>query len=180
MSCRKSQGRHFRHSSLNAIIHQSLSSASAPSRLESPGVFQSDGRDLIDGMSTIPWSSGGLLVCDATCSDTFAYSNLSAAVTEAGLITLQAEKLKNIKYSHLDSAYKFVLVAVETFYSFNYQTKAFFLWKELGHHLRPVTWDENSHQYFCAKKISVTVQRRNTASVVGSLPWASKMDDVDI
>ena len=32
LSCRKSQGRHFRHSSLNDIIHRSLSSASVPSR----------------------------------------------------------------------------------------------------------------------------------------------------
>ena len=47
-------------------------------------------------MSTIPWPSGRLLVWDATCSDTFAYSNLSAAVTEASAVALQAEKLKII------------------------------------------------------------------------------------
>ena len=103
LSCRKSQGRHFCHPSINDIIHQSLSSASVPFRLEPPGIFLSDGKTP-DGMSIISWSCGRLLVWDATCSDTFAYSNLSAAVTEAGAVALQAEKLKNNKYSHLDSA----------------------------------------------------------------------------
>ena len=54
-------------------------------------------------MFIIPWSSGRLLVWDATCSATFAYSNLSAAVTMAGAVALQAEKLKNKKCSHLIS-----------------------------------------------------------------------------
>ena len=107
-------------------------------------------------MSIIPWSSGRLLVWDATCSDTFAYFNLSAAVIEAGAVALQTEKLKNNKYSHLDSAYKFVPVAVETCGFFGPQTKAFFL-KELDHCLRSVTLDENSYQYLL-QKISVAVQ----------------------
>ena len=130
LSCRKGQGKHFRHGLMNNIIHWSLSSASVPSRLEPPGVSQSDGKRPV-GMSIIPWSSGMLLVWDANCSDTLAYSNLPAAVTEAGAITLQAERLKNNKYSHLDSAYIFVPVAVETCSSFRPQTKGFF--KELGH-----------------------------------------------
>ena len=64
--------------------------------------------------------------------------------------------LKNNKYSHQYSAYIFVPVAVETCGSFGPQTKAFL--KELGHHLRSVTSDVNSHQYLL-QKISVAVQR---------------------
>ena len=56
------------------------------------------------------------------------------------------------------------------------QTKAF---KELGHRLTSVTLDDSLHQYLL-QKISVAVQWGNAASVVGSLPWASKMDDVEI
>ena len=125
LNCRKSQGRHFHHSSLNDIIHRSLSSASVPSRLEPPGLFPSNGKTP-DSMSIIPWSSGRLLVWDATCTDTFAYSSLSAYVIEAGAVALQAEKLKNTKYFHLDSTYIFIPVAVETCGSFGPQTKAFF------------------------------------------------------
>ena len=68
----------------------------------------------------------------------------------AGAVALQPEKLKNNKFSHLDSAYIFVPVAVETCGSFWPQTKAFF--KELGHRLRPVTLNEYSHQYLLQKK----------------------------
>ena len=77
-------------------------------------------------MSIISSSSGIFLVWDATFSDTFAYSNLPAAVTEAGAVALLAEKLKNSKYSHLDSAYIFVPIAVQTCGSFRPQTKPFF------------------------------------------------------
>ena len=44
LSCRQSEGRHYRHSSLNDIIHLALSAAKIPSRLELAGVFRSDGK----------------------------------------------------------------------------------------------------------------------------------------
>ena len=78
--------------------------------------------------------------------------------------------MKNNKYSHLDSV--FVSVAVETRSSFGPQ-------KKVGHYLRSMALDDNSHQYLLPK-FSVAVQRGNAATVVGSLPWASKMDDVEI
>ena len=36
-----SEGRHFRHSALNDIIHRALSSAKVPSRLEPAGIYRS-------------------------------------------------------------------------------------------------------------------------------------------
>ena len=72
----------------------------------------------------------------------------------------------------------FVLVAVKTCSSFGPPNKGVFL-KELGHHLIPVTVNENFHKYLL-RKISVAVQLRNASSVLGSLPWASKMEDVQI
>ena len=123
-------------------------------------------------MSNIPWSSGRLLVWDATCSDTFAYSNLYAAVTKAGAVALLEERLKNKKYPHLDSAYIFISVAMKTCSSFRPPNKGFFL-KELGRWLASVTLDDNyTNIYYKA------MQQGNAASVVGSLPWASKMDDL--
>ena len=44
LSCRWSEGRHFRHSSLNDIVRRALSSARIPSRLEPSGISRSDGK----------------------------------------------------------------------------------------------------------------------------------------
>ena len=57
--------------------------------------------------------------------------------------------------------------------------KQWLFFKELVHRQTSVTLNSNSHQ-FLLQKISVAVQWGNTASVVGSLPWAFKMDDVKI
>ncbi len=64
LCCRKSEGRHSRHASLNDIIKRSLSTAGIPSRLEPPGLSCSDGQRP-DGMtlaSTLEFrsSSSGL------------------------------------------------------------------------------------------------------------------------
>jgi len=51
LSCKWSEGRHFRHSSINDIIRRALYTANVPSRLEPPGVFRSDGTTMF------PWGS---------------------------------------------------------------------------------------------------------------------------
>ena len=71
LSCRKSAGRHHRHSAVNEIIHRALVSAHVPSRLEPSGLYRSDGKRP-DGISIVPWKCGQLLVWDAMCLDTFA------------------------------------------------------------------------------------------------------------
>ena len=101
-----------------------------PARLEPSGLLGSDGQKP-DGMTIIPWTSGHLLVWDATCSDTFATSNIHAAVTEAGAVVAQAEINKISKYSRLDSSYYFVPVVVEMCGSFG--PKARELFQEVRH-----------------------------------------------
>ncbi|KAL5502431.1 hypothetical protein EMCRGX_G009202 [Ephydatia muelleri] len=71
LSCRKSAGRHRRHSAVNEIIHRALVSAHVPLRLEPSGLYRSDGKRP-DGVSIVPWKCGQLLVWDAMCLDTFA------------------------------------------------------------------------------------------------------------
>ena len=110
-------------------------------------------------MSIILQSSGRQLVWDTICSDTLVPSKLSAAVTEAGVVAVQAETLKNVKYSHPDLTYMFVPVAVEMCGSFVSQTKAFL--NKLGHCLRSVTSDENSYQHLFLHRIFVAVQCGN-------------------
>ena len=66
LSCRWSEGRHYRHAAINDIVHRSLTSAKIPARLEPSGLYRSDGKRP-DGISVVPWKSGKLLVWDATC-----------------------------------------------------------------------------------------------------------------
>ena len=63
LSCRKSQGRNCRHSALNNLLHQSLSAAGIPSRLEPEGTCPGVD-DHPDGISIVPWKSGKPLAWD--------------------------------------------------------------------------------------------------------------------
>ena len=113
LSCRKSAGRHHRHSAVNEIIHRALVSAHVPSRLEPSGLYCSDGKRP-DGVSIVPWKCGQLLVWNATCPDTFAPSYSTIAAHQVGAVAQQAEDRKMQKYKHLDSCYFFTPVAIET------------------------------------------------------------------
>ena len=165
LSYKWSQGRHSRHGEINGIIHRSLVSAKVPSRLEPTDLLRSDAKRP-DGMSIIPWSSGRLLVWDATCCDTFAASNIHTAVTEPGAVAAHAENIKVSKYSHLDSSYLFVPVAVETCGAFGPNAQDFL--RDLGRRVKTATLEDNAYQYL-VQRISVAVQRGNAASVLGSL-----------
>ena len=66
LSCRRSTGRHQRHTALNDIIKRGLSAAHVPSRLEPVGLLRS-GWKRPDGVTLAPWKSGCLMVWDATC-----------------------------------------------------------------------------------------------------------------
>ena len=165
LSCRWSQGRFSRHGEINDIIHRSLVSARVPSRLEPSGLLRSD-RKRPDGMSIIPWSSGRLLVWDATCCDTFATSNLHLAVTDPGAVAARAENVKISKYAHLDSSYLFIPVAIETCGTFGPEAKKFL--QDLRRRLKRATLEDKAHQYL-VQRISVAVQRGNAASVLGSM-----------
>ena len=53
LSCRQSQGQHFRHAAMNDIVHRSLPTAKIPSRLEPSGLQRSDGKRP-DGVTMVP------------------------------------------------------------------------------------------------------------------------------
>ncbi len=66
LSCRRSEGRHQRHSALNDLVKRALLSAHIAFRLEPSGLVRSDGKRP-DGVTLAPWKSGRLLVWDSTC-----------------------------------------------------------------------------------------------------------------
>ena len=127
-------------------------------------VVFSDGRRR-EGMSMVSWTSGKLLVCDATCTYTYTPSNIGVAVTGAGGVAEKSEQHKLSKYWHLDSTYMFIAVAVETSGVFGPRSLKFI--KDLRGHFRTTTDQDNSKQYLL-RIISVAIQRGNTASVLGT------------
>eukprot|EP00731_Ephydatia_muelleri_P000760 Em0001g760a len=173
LSCRKSAGRHHRHSAVKEIIHRALVSAHIPSRLEPSGLYRSDGKRP-DGVSIVPWECGQLLVWDATCPDTFAPSYSTIAAHQVGAVTQQAEDRKMQKYKHLDSCYFFTPVAIETSGVFGPKIKEFL--KELGFRLRQVSGEANSFAYL-TQRLSVAIQRGNAASVLGTIKMDSEEEE---
>ena len=165
LSCRRSEGRSFRHATLNDIIHRALATAEVPSQLEPYGISRSDGKRP-DGITTVPWKSGQHLVWDATVTDTFAPSYLHLATREAGLVAAAAEERKRIKYSNLSASHIFTPVAVETSGVLG-PISVHFL-KELGHRLTRVTGEvEATARLF--QRVAVAVQMGNAASIMGTL-----------
>ena len=143
-----------------------------PSRLEPTGLYRSDGKQP-DGISVVPWRNGKLLVWDATCPDTFAFSHSSLAFGEAGAVAAQAEVRKHSKYCHLDSSY-IVLVAIETSGAMGPRTTEFL--KELGYRLRQVTGEVKASTYL-QQHLSVAIQRGNSDSVLGTISFSDAFED---
>ena len=104
LSCKRSEGRHHRHSAVNDILHRALRSAKVPARLEPSGLTRSDGKRP-DGVTLVPWRRGKLLVWDATCPDTLAFSYRANATAGAGEVAAMAEQKKLIKYDSLAPNY---------------------------------------------------------------------------
>ena len=165
LSCRTSQGRHYRHAVLNDAIHRSLSAANVPLRLEPSGLKHVDGKRP-DGVTVAPWKSGKFLVWDATSLDTFALLYLLSATSEAGAVTAAAESKKS-KYSCLGPVYSFTPVVIETSGACGPLTLEFL--RDLGNHLRQATGEESSFTYLL-QRLSVAMQRGNAASVWGLAP----------
>ena len=111
----------------------------------------------------IPWRNGKLLVWDATSPDTFAPSYVSRATSEAGAVAALAEDRKKTKYTCLEPCYTFTPIGIETSGGFGPLTLQFL--KDLGNGLRQATGDVNSYTYLI-QRLSVSVQRGNTASVL--------------
>ena len=107
LHCRKSVGRHLRHSAINDLVKRSLASTKTSAHLEPVGICRSDGKRP-DGTTVLPWKKGRILVWDATCPDTFAPFHLGLAARGAGAVADQAEERKRAKYAELATTHHFV------------------------------------------------------------------------
>ena len=126
LKCKKSAGRWSRHAELNNIIKKALATVDIPTRLEPPGLFRDDGKK-VDGITLIPWQKGQTLVWNATCTDTFAPSNLKHSALVAGRAADDKARMKELKYKSLiERNYHFVPFAVETLGSWSTDVIKFF------------------------------------------------------
>ena len=165
LSCRRSEGRHQRHTALNDIFKRALSAAHIPSRLEPTGLLRADGKRP-DGVTLTPWKSGRLLVWDATCPDTFAPSYRAHATVEPGRVAAGAEDRKEEKYRDLPSSHMFCPISIETMGAMG--PRSLTLVKEVGRRIMAETGEAKSTDYLL-QRLSIAVQRGNCASVLGGM-----------
>ena len=93
-------------------------------------------------------------------------SYVPKATSEAGAVAALAEDRKKTKYTCLEPTYTFTPIAIETSGVFGPLTLQFL--KDLGNRLRQATGDESSYTYLI-QRLSVSVQRGNAASVLGTI-----------
>jgi len=165
LACRRSSGRHSRHTMMNETILRALQSANVPAVREPPGLTRSDAKRP-DGATLVPWAHGRCLLWDATTPDTLAPSHVQRSAVLAGSAALSAQGVKTAKYTSLAVAHDFVPIAIETLGTWGPAGLAFV--NELGRRISAVTGDARATD-FLRQRLSLAVQRGNAASILGTL-----------
>ena len=99
--------------------------------------------------------------------DTFCDSHCQATAKEAGGAAAHAETEKTKKYAHLDRAYQFQPIALETCGVVGPDSMCFL--RDLGRRLKSAIGEPNS--FTCLlQQISAAIKVSNLTSVRGSLP----------
>lgn len=164
LSCTRSAGRFPRHTLLNDVIKRGLGSAGIPAILEPVGLDRGDGKRP-DGLTLFPYSSGKCLIWDATCTDTFADSNLIQSALVSGHAARSAEERKRRHYADLSARYRFEPIAVETSGVLGPAASSFI--KELGRKITART-GERRESAWLFQRISIAVARGNAASILAT------------
>ena len=165
LACKKSAGRHPRHSELNDIICRALQRAQIPSTKEPVGLSRSDGKRP-DGLTLIPWERGRCLAWDVTVPDTFAPSHVPDSSRRAGSAASKAEASKSSKYVAIGQTHCFVPLALETLGAWGEHCKVFV--RELGRRVSSVTGDPREW-LFLKQRLSIAIQRGNAIACRGTL-----------
>ena len=169
LHCKRGNGKHHRHASINDILHRAFTTAGVPNSLEPSGLSRLDGKRP-DGVTLIPWSRGRPLVWDATVPDSLAPSYSQTAVSGVGAVAAQAELRKVSKYSSLPPSVCFVPVAIESLGTCGPRTSAFL--RDLGRRISSYTGDKRATEYLF-QRLAVAVQRGNSLMLRACLPSPS-------
>ena len=164
LSCKRSAGRHIRHSLANDIILRAFKSADTPAELEPVGLSRSDGKRP-DGATLIPWRHGKCALWDFTCPDSLAPSQLIHSSVAGGYAADAAENRKAAKYHSLIGNHHFYPFAIETFGAWG--PSAIKLSGEIGRQISVRTGEVRATSFF-RQRLDVAVQRGNAVSVRGT------------
>ena len=166
-SCLKSAGRFSRHSNLNALIKQSLSSTHIPSVLEPRHLYRTD-QKRPDGLKLVPWAVAKQLLWNIAVVDSLAPCRINAgSVCNPGTAAVESEERKNDKYKDLvDDGYLFEPLAFEIEGAAGPSSESFL--KKLCRNLSICT-EEPRACSFSKQRISLAIQIANAACVLGTL-----------
>ena len=166
LSCHKSAGRFSRHSNLNALIKQSLSSTHIPSVLEPRHLYRND-RKRPDDFPLVPWAVGKQLLWDETVVYSLAPCRINAgSVCNPGTAAAEAEEQKIDKYKDfVNDGYLFQLLAFEIQGAAGLSTEMFL--NKLCKNLSICTEEPRAGSFL--NRISLAIQISNAACVLGTI-----------
>ena len=113
------------------------------------------------------------MIWDATCTDTFAPSNLRFRARQAGREADDKGQRKTTKYSSLiDNNYLFIPFAVGS-----WGTEEISFFNELSKMIAGKT-NEPRTRTFPQQRVNKAIQRGNAAAVMGTFRTCDKMDEI--
>ena len=166
LSCKKAKGRQPRHYAVNGLIKRAMAAAGMPADVEPEGLCKNIKKQP-DGVTLFPWSEGKHVVWDYTCHDTVCQSYVGGTSREAGKAADEAEQAKNTTYNELAAKFVVVPIANETFGSWG--TLSLHFIRPIGDRIVARTGNKRA-TYDLLQNISMTVQKGNIASILGTSP----------
>jgi hypothetical protein len=158
----KSSGRLSRHTEINSIINQSLTSIHINS---SP-----------DGMTLVPWIKCQPLVWDVSIVDTLADSYILKTSEVSCFAAEMACKRKHSKYSStISSNYIFKCLAFESLGPWCKEAIDFI--NVIGNRLIAKSGDSKSKK-FLFERITLAIQRGNATSIRGTFPDSALLSEM--
>ena len=133
--------------------------------LEPVGLDRGDGKRP-GGITIFRWKYGKALVWDVTVVDTLAQSYVAATSQLSGATADAAEARKSGKYETLEQQFFVQPIGFETMGSWGAGARAFLT--DVGSRVKQATGNPRAME-FLRQRVSIEIQRGNTASVMGTV-----------
>ena len=126
-------------------------------------------------VTVFPYKQGRCLAWDFTCVDTLCDTYIFDSTHEAGKAAKIAESKKNNKYKDLESSYVFTPIAVKTFGSWGPESLKII--KDIERKIQDTTGEKHATEYLI-QSLSMTIQRGNAVSIMGTVGQTQKLDEI--